>query len=76
MRAISVDLRRRACEAVETEGLSCRAAAARFKVGVSSVIRCARNCGKPVRLRRGSRAGTAGPAGSRRRRHSPHHRTA
>ena len=39
MRAISVDLRRRACEAVETEGLSCRAAAARFKVGVSSVIR-------------------------------------
>jgi transposase len=39
MRAISVDLRRRACEAVVTEGLSCRAAAARFKVGVSSVIR-------------------------------------
>jgi transposase len=39
MRAISVDLRRRACDAVVTEGLSCRAAAARFKVGVSSVIR-------------------------------------
>jgi transposase len=39
MRAISGDLRQRACEAIETEGLSCRAAAARFKVGVSSVIR-------------------------------------
>jgi len=39
MRAISVDLRRRACDAVVTEGLSCRAAAERFKVGVSSVIR-------------------------------------
>jgi transposase len=43
MRAISVDLRQRACEAVTVEGLSCRAAARRFKVGVSSVIRwCAR----------------------------------
>jgi transposase len=39
MRAISVDLRQRACEAVTVEGLSCRAAATRFKVGVSSVIR-------------------------------------
>lgn len=39
MRAISVDLRRRACEAVRVEGLSCRAAARRFSVGVSSVIR-------------------------------------
>lgn len=39
MRAISVDLRHRACEAVTVEGLSCRAAARRFKVGVSSVIR-------------------------------------
>ena len=43
MRAISVDLRRRACDAVVVEGLSCRAAARQFKVGVSSVIRwCAR----------------------------------
>lgn len=43
MRAISVDLRRRACESVVVEGLSCRQAARRFKVGVSSVIRwCAR----------------------------------
>jgi transposase len=43
MRAISVDLRRRACDAVVSEGLSCREAARRFKVGVSSVIRwCAR----------------------------------
>jgi transposase len=43
MRAISVDLRRRACEAVMSEGLSCRQAALRFKVGASSVIRwCAR----------------------------------
>ena len=43
MRAISVDLRRRACESVVVEGLSCREAAGRFKVGVSSVIRwCAR----------------------------------
>jgi transposase len=39
MRAISVDLRHRACEAVTVEGVSCRAAARRFKVGVSSVIR-------------------------------------
>src|SRR4051794_20196545 len=39
MRAISVDLRHRACETVTVEGLSCRAAARRFKVGVSSVIR-------------------------------------
>ena len=39
MRAISVDLRRRACEAVLVEGLSCREAARRFKVGVSSVVR-------------------------------------
>jgi transposase len=43
MRAISEDLRHRACEAVVVEGLSRRAAAKRFKVGVSSVIRwCAR----------------------------------
>ncbi len=43
MRAISVDLRHRACDAVVVEGLSCREAARRFKVGVSSVIRwCAR----------------------------------
>lgn len=43
MRAISVDLRRRVCEAVMSDGLSCRRAALRFKVGVSSVIRwCAR----------------------------------
>lgn len=39
MRAISVDLRRRACDAVLVEGLSCREAARRFKVGVSSVVR-------------------------------------
>ena len=39
MRAISLDLRQRACEAVTVEGLSCRAAARRFKVGISSVIR-------------------------------------
>ena len=39
MRAISVDLRRRACEAVTVEGASCREAARRFRVGVSSVIR-------------------------------------
>ena len=39
MRAISVDLRRRACEAVTVEGVSCREAARRFRVGVSSVIR-------------------------------------
>ena len=43
MRAISEDLRHRVCEAVVVEGLSRRAAARRFKVGVSSVIRwCAR----------------------------------
>lgn len=43
MRSISVDLRRRACDSVVVEGLSCRQAAQRFKVGVSSVIRwCAR----------------------------------
>jgi transposase len=43
MRAISVDLRRRACDAVVVDGLSCHEAARRFKVGVSSVIRwCAR----------------------------------
>lgn len=43
MRAISEDLRRRVCEAVVVEGLSRRATARRFKVGVSSVIRwCAR----------------------------------
>ena len=39
MRAISVDLRRRACDSVLVEGLSCRETARRFKVGVSSVIR-------------------------------------
>ena len=39
MRAISVDLRRRACDSVVVEGLSCRETARRFKVGVSSVIR-------------------------------------
>jgi transposase len=39
MRAISVDLRRRACGSVVEEGLSCHEAARRFKVGVSSVIR-------------------------------------
>jgi transposase len=39
MRAISVDLRRRACDSVFVEGLSCRETARRFKVGVSSVIR-------------------------------------
>ena len=37
-RAISVDLRQRVCAAV-AEGLSCRQAAARFKVSVSSAIR-------------------------------------
>jgi transposase len=36
--AISVDLRRRVCAAV-AEGQSCRQAAARFKVSVSSAIR-------------------------------------
>ena len=35
---ISVDLRGRVCEAVR-EGLSCRAAAARFKISASSAIR-------------------------------------
>jgi transposase len=39
MRAISVDLRRRACDLVVEQGLSCREAARHFKVGVSSVIR-------------------------------------
>lgn len=39
MRAISEDLRHRVCEAVVVEGLSRRAAARRFKVGVSSVVR-------------------------------------
>lgn len=39
MRAISVDLRHRACEAVTVDDLSCRAAARRFKVGVASVVR-------------------------------------
>ena len=39
MRAISVDLRRRACDSVVVEGLSCRQAARRLSVGVSSVIR-------------------------------------
>ena len=39
MRAISVDLRRRACDSVIAEGLSCREAARRLKVGVSCVIR-------------------------------------
>jgi transposase len=37
-KAISIDLRERACEAV-SEGLSCHQAAARFKVSPSSVIR-------------------------------------
>jgi len=37
-KAISVDLRERACAAV-SEGLSCHQAAARFKVSPSSVIR-------------------------------------
>lgn len=37
-KTISVDLRRRVVAAVE-EGASCRAAAARFGVGVSSAIR-------------------------------------
>jgi transposase len=37
-RALSVDLRRRVVDAVEA-GSSCRAAAARFGVGVSSAIR-------------------------------------
>ena len=37
-KALSVDLRRRVVDAVEA-GLSCRAAAARFGVGVSSAIR-------------------------------------
>jgi putative transposase len=36
---LSLDLRERAVGAVEGEGLSCRQAAARFGVGVSSVIR-------------------------------------
>ena len=39
MRAISEDLRHRVCESVALEGLSRRAAARRFKVGVSSVVR-------------------------------------
>ena len=43
MRSISVDLRRRVCETVVQDGLSCREAAQRFKVGVSRVVRwCAR----------------------------------
>ena len=37
-KAISIDLRQRACDAV-SEGLSCHQAAARFKVSSSSVIR-------------------------------------
>lgn len=37
-KAISIDLRERACEAV-SEGLSCHQSAARFKVSASSVIR-------------------------------------
>ena len=37
-KAISIDLRERACAAV-SEGLSCHQAAARFKVSPSSVIR-------------------------------------
>ena len=39
MRAISVDLRIRACDAVFEDGLSRRKAARQFKVSVSSVIR-------------------------------------
>ncbi len=38
MKAISVDLRSRVCEVVSS-GLSCRQAAARFKVSISSAIR-------------------------------------
>jgi len=37
-RALSVDLRERVIAAVES-GMSCRAAAARFGIGVSSAIR-------------------------------------
>lgn len=37
-KAISIDLRQRVCSAI-AEGLSCRQAAARFKVSVSSAIR-------------------------------------
>jgi len=46
MRPISVDLRLRACEAVLLEGLSCREAAERFDVSVSSVIRWVAQCGE------------------------------
>ena len=37
-KSISIDLRRRVCAAI-SEGLSCREAAARFKVSASSAIR-------------------------------------
>ena len=55
-KTISVDLRRRVVAAVE-EGASCRAAAARFGVGVSSAIRWVSR----FRTRGGRQAGRQGP---------------
>ena len=56
---ISVDLRQRVCSAV-AEGFSCRQAAARFKVSVSSAIRW------QAQLRRGGSLAPRGQGGDRR----------
>lgn len=60
-RSISVDLRQRVCAAI-AEGLSCRQAAARFKVSVSSAIRW------QARLRRSGTVAALVQGGDRRSR--------
>ncbi len=74
-KAISLDLRRRVCAAI-SEGLSCREAAARFKVSASSAIRWQaqmRASGDIAPLRNGGDCVTVvivSPAGLRRKRSS------
>jgi|SRR5665213_318554 len=56
-RPYSMDLRERAVRAVEIEGLSCRAAAARFNLGVSTVINWVRRLRERGSVRPGRMGG-------------------
>ncbi len=65
-RAYSQDLRERVIDAVEREGMSCRAAAARFGIGESSAIRWV------ARYRRTRSRAPVGTGGHRPSRTKPH----
>ena len=63
---ISADLRQRVCDAV-SEGLSCRQAATRFKVSVSSAIRWVCSLARMGLSQRARKAVIKNPAVSKRK---------